>query len=187
MGLFIARISGGAGGVLLALFAFILRILVRRSKLPLIWLRLLSAAGVLGGAYIIFATVRNLLRYSSGVSSLITVSAPFLAFVLALSVHFLVLLLNAQNPGGWRIPYSCLVTAILASVQLALALSNLGRNWNNLTRGGMKEYLYIQFLALGFIIIDALLFWIGFLKTRGFIQKAGAASPALSAQTPAQT
>ncbi|MDR0707584.1 MAG: hypothetical protein LBF60_06890 [Treponema sp.] len=172
MGLFIARISGGALGALFVLFAFALHTLIRRTKLSAVWLRILSAAGALGGAYIIIAAVRNLLRYAAGVSSVITVSAPFLAFAVALTIHFLIILSTAPNPRVWRLPYSGLAVAILSSLQLAFALFNLIRNWNNLTRGGMKEYLYLQLLALAFIIIDVLLFWIIFGKARNFVKTA---------------
>jgi hypothetical protein len=172
MGLFIARISDGALGVLFVLLAFVLQALIRRSKLPALGVRILSAAGALGGAYSIIATVRNLLRYAAGVSSIVTVSIPFLAFVLALTIHFLIIFSSAPNPKVWRLPYSGLAVAILSSLQLAFALCNLTRNWNNLTRGGMKEYLYLQLLALAFIIIDVLLFWIIFGKTRNFVKSA---------------
>ncbi|MDR3146700.1 MAG: hypothetical protein LBU21_10510 [Treponema sp.] len=182
MGLFIARISGGALGVLLIVFAFVLQILFRRTKLPVIGLRILSAIGIIGGVYIIFSSVRNLLRYTAGVSSVVTVSAPFLAFALALTIHFLMILLSASNPRVWRIPCSGLTVAILASLQLVFALFNLIRNWNNLTRGGMKEYLYIQLLALAFIVVDVLLSLILFVRTKQFAETAGTEPPALRIQ-----
>jgi hypothetical protein len=174
--MFIARISGGALGVIFALLAFILQWLIRRSKLPALGVRIISAAGAIGGIYIIAATVRNLLRYAAGVSSIITVSAPFLAFALALTVHFILILLNAPDlsapdPKPRRILSSNLTVALLVSLQLAFALFNLIRNWNNLTHG-MKEFLYLQLLALVFIIITALLFWISFGKTKAFAKKS---------------
>jgi hypothetical protein len=182
LGLFIARISSSALGVLFVVFAFILQILFRRTKLPVIGLRILSAIGIIGGAYIIASSIRNLLRYATGVSSIVTVSAPFLAFALALTIYFLVILLSASNPRVWRIPCSGLTVAILASLQLVFALFNLIRNWNNLTRGGMKEYLYIQLLALVFIIVDVLLFLIIFIRTKQFAETAGTESPAFRKQ-----
>lgn len=175
MGLFIARISGGALGVLFTVLAFVLQVFIRRGKVPLVALRVFSAAGVAGSIYIIFITVQNLLRYAGGVSSIVTVSAPFLAFVVALTIHFFVILLSLPKVRGKGLLNSVLVTALLASLQGAFALFNLMRKWNNLTRGGMKEYLYIQLLALAFIIIDILLFWINFRKMQSFIRTATAA------------
>jgi hypothetical protein len=164
MAFFLARVSGGALGVIFALLAFILQWLIRRFKLSVPLTQIISAIGAIGGIYIIVTTVRNLLRYAAGISSIVTVWTPFLAFALGLTVHFILIFLSAPDPKSRRILGSNLAVAALVSLQLAFALFNLIRNWNNLTRG-MKEFLYIQLLALVFIIISALLFWISFGKT----------------------
>ncbi|MDR1930910.1 MAG: hypothetical protein LBQ44_09835 [Treponema sp.] len=167
MGFLIARISGGAFGVVLALAAFILQLLIRRKNLPALWIRIIAAAGAAGGVFLFAATLRNVLRYAPGISSLITVSVPLLGYALALIVHFVLIFSSAGRPKALRVLSSTLAAALILTLQLGLSLFNLLRNWNNLNRG-MKEFLYIQLLALVFIVLSALLFWINFGKARKF-------------------
>jgi hypothetical protein len=165
MAFFIARISGGALCLVFTLLAFVLQRLIGKSKLSALTVRIISAIGIAGGLYIITAAVRNLLRYPAGISSVITVWAPLLLFALGLALHFALVLWDAPSPNSGRMPVFNLTAALPASLQLAFALFNLIRNWNNLTRG-MKEFLYIQLLALAFIAVNTILFWISYRKAR---------------------
>jgi hypothetical protein len=172
MGFLIARISGSAIAAVLALIAFVLQLLFRKSKpLPASLVRVISGLGAAGALYVFAATVGNVLKYTPGVSSLLTVFLPLLAYALALAVHFIIVFVTAN----WRtkgddarkprsIAFSTLAASIIVSIQLALALFNLIRNWNNFTHG-MIEFLYIQLVYLILIIISVVLFWINFAKS----------------------
>jgi hypothetical protein len=127
--------------------------------------------GAVGALYVFAATVGNVLKYTPGVSSLITVFLPLLAYALALAVHFVIVFStanwrkgnDAHKPQG--IAFSTLAVSIVVSIQLALALFNLIRNWNNFTHG-MIEFLYVQLVYLILIIISVVLFWINFAKSK---------------------
>jgi hypothetical protein len=170
MGFLIARISGGAIGLVLALFAFIVQVLIRRKKLPALLVRIISGIGAVGGIYLFAATVQNILKYTIGLSSLLTVFAPLLVYGVVLTVHFIVLFTG--KPKSRLTASSTLTVSAVVSVQLGLALFNLIRNWNNLSHG-MKEFLYIQLIGLFTIILTALLFWLSFFRTKKFIEGSG--------------
>jgi hypothetical protein len=162
VGFLIARISGSAEGLFFALYAFILHLLIGKiKKFPPLAARILAAIGALGGLFIFISTLRNVLTYAIGVSSIITVFTPILLYAAALIIHFILLFLTANRPGAARVTGSALAAALALSLQLALAAFNLIRNWNNLNRG-MKEFLYIQLLSFALILISAVLFWIVF-------------------------
>jgi hypothetical protein len=170
MNFLIARISGSALAAVLALIAFVLQLLVRKDKLqgsllPTLWIRIISGVGAAGALYIFAATIGNMLKYPIGTSSLITVFAPLLAYTLALTVHFALVFLAAKTPKPGRVTRTTLVAAVIVSIQLALGLSNLIRNWNNFTHG-MVEFLYIQLVYLVVVVISATLFWISFFKSK---------------------
>jgi hypothetical protein len=172
LGFLIARISGSAIGLIVALYAFVLQILNRRGKLPPIAVRVLAFVGVLGGLFIFLSTLRSVLTYAIGASSIITVFAPILVYAAALIVHFVLVFLAVPKTGqehsgapALRVSGSTLAVAVAVSLQLALAVFNLIRNWNNLNRG-MKEFLYIQALSFVLILISAVFIWIAFTLTK---------------------
>jgi hypothetical protein len=168
MGFLIARISGFAIGVVFALVAFILQLLIRKKNLPVRAVRIISAIGALGGIYLFVSTLGNVLKYDIGLSSIITVFSPLLVYALVLTLHFIIIFTSAGHPKAWRVFSSTLTVSMVVSIQLGFALFNLIRNWNNLSRG-MLEFLYLQLVGLILILITAVLFWIGFAGTRKFI------------------
>ncbi|MDR3283878.1 MAG: hypothetical protein LBS97_01720 [Treponema sp.] len=167
MGFFIARFSGSSLAAVLALIAFVLQLLIRKKKLPVLWIRIISGLGAAGALYVLGATIGNVLKYPIGVSSLITIFAPLSAYTLALAVHFALIFLAAKTPKTSRVTYTTLAAAVVVSIQLALGLFNLIRNWNNFTRGN-SQFLSIQLVYLVVVVISVALFWINFIKTKTF-------------------
>lgn len=171
MGFFIARVSGALLGLVLTLLAFVLEAVFRaglrkNGAVPIgPGLRLFSALGAAGALYIFISTALNLIKYRSGISSIVTVSAPLLLFSVSLAANFVALLANAARPDIRRLAVSGLCAALASALQFALLVLNLGLRWNNFTRG-MAEYLYIQILLLAVTAIDTCLFFITFLKLR---------------------
>jgi hypothetical protein len=170
MGFLIARISGSALAAVLALIAFILQLLIRKDKLPALWVRVISGLGAVGALYVLIATIGNVLKYTIGVSSLLTVFVPLLVHALVLAVYFALVFSTAkwrEASKPYRIARPTLAVAVVVSIQLALGLFNLIRNWNNFTHG-MIEFLYIQLVYLILIVISVTLFWINFAQTKKF-------------------
>ncbi|MDR1127747.1 MAG: hypothetical protein LBL20_00410 [Treponema sp.] len=171
MGFFIARVSGALLALVLALLAFVLQAILRAGLrkngaapagpgLPVF-----SAIGAAGALYVFAATVLNLIKYRSGISSIVTVSAPLLLFSAALTVNFIVLFAGAAKPDMRRLAVSGFWAALAAALQFALLVFNLVLRWNNFTRG-MAEYLYIQILLLVVAAISTALFFITFFKLK---------------------
>jgi hypothetical protein len=171
MGFLIVRISGSALTAVLALIAFVLQLLIRKNKLPALWVRIISGLGAAGALYVIAATIGNVIKYASSVSSILTVFLPLSVYALAMAVHFMLVFSAAKTPKLRRIALSTLAAAGIVSIQLALGLFNLIRNWNNFTHG-MIEFLYIQLVYLALVAISVTLFWINFFKTKKFKQLA---------------
>jgi hypothetical protein len=173
MGFFIARVSGALLGLVLALLAFVLQAVLRAGlrKRGAVKtgpaLLLFSVLGAAGAFYILAATVLNLIKYRSGVSSIVTVSAPLLVFSAALGANFIALCVCADKPGARPLAVSGLWAALASALQFALLVLNLALRWNNFTRG-MAEYLYIQILLLAVTAISTGLFFIGFFKMKKF-------------------
>ena len=171
MGFFIARVSGALLGLVLVLLAFVLEAVLRarlrkNNAVPAgPGLRLFSALGAAGTLYIFISTALNLVKYRSGISSIVTVSAPLLLFSVSLAANFVVLWVDAVKADIRRITVSGLCAAIASALQFALLAFNLALRWNNFTRG-MAEYLYIQILLLTLAAINAGLFFIIFFKLK---------------------
>lgn len=168
MAFLIARISGFAIGLVFALVAFILQLLIRKKNLPPLALRIISVLGAAGGLYLFVSTLQNVLKYTIGLSSILTVFAPLLVYAIVLTLHFIIVFTSASRPKAWRVFSSTLTVSVVVSIQLGFALFNLIRNWNNLSRG-MMEFLYLQLVGLALIVFTALLFWINFAGARKFV------------------
>jgi hypothetical protein len=166
MGFLIARISGSAVAVVLALIAFVLQLLVRKGRLPVPGVRIIAGLGAAGALYVLGATIGNVLKYTIGVSSLLTVFLPLAAYSLALAVHF-ALVFSTAGTKSWLVTDSTLAAAAIVSLQEALGLFNLLRNWNNFTHG-MIEFLYIQLAYLVVVAVSVALWWITFATTKKF-------------------
>jgi hypothetical protein len=165
MGFLIARISGSAVAVVLALIAVVLQLLVRKGRLPVLGVRIISGIGTLGALYVLGATIGNVLRYTIGVSSLLTVFLPLVAYSLALAVHFALVFATANTAKHWLVTDSILAAAAIVSLQLLLGLFNLLRNWNNFTHG-MIQFLYIQVVYLVVVVVSVALLWVTFAKAK---------------------
>ncbi|MDR2433839.1 MAG: hypothetical protein LBD47_04660 [Treponema sp.] len=171
MGFFIARVSGALLGLVLALLAFVLQALLRAR----LWknnpvpagpgLRLFSVFGVVGALYVFISTTLNLVKYRSGLSSIVTVSLPLLLFSASLAANFVVLCVDAAKGDIRRLTVSGLCAALASVLQFMLLAFNLVLRWNNFTHG-MAEYLYIQILLLALAAINAGLFFSGFLRLK---------------------
>jgi hypothetical protein len=171
MGFFIARVSGALLGLVLVVLAFVLQAVLRarlrkNSVVPSgPGLKLFSALGAAGAFYIFISTALNLIKYRSGVSSIVTVSAPLLLFSVALAANFVVLCVNQAKGDIRRLAVSGLCAALASALQFALLAFNLALRWNNFTHG-MAEYLYIQILLLALAAINTGLFFIIFFKLK---------------------
>jgi hypothetical protein len=171
MGFFIARVSGALLGLVLALLAFVLEAVLRarlrkNNAVPAgPGLRLFSVLGAAGALYIFISTALNLVKYRSGISSIVTVSAPLFLVSVSLAANFIVLCVDAAKGKIRRLAVSGLCAALASALQFALLAFNLVLRWNNFTRG-MAEYLYIQILLLALAVIDSGLFFITFFRLK---------------------
>jgi hypothetical protein len=175
MGFFIARVSGALLGLGLTLLAFVLQALLRarlRKNSAVLagpGLRLFSALGAVGAVYVFITTILNLIKYTSGASSIVTVSAPLLLFSAALAAHFAALCAGPVKADtrryAGRLAVFGLSAALASALQFALLALNLALRWNNFTRG-MAEYLYIQILLLAIAAINTGLFFVVFFKLK---------------------
>jgi hypothetical protein len=165
LGFIISRISGGALGIVLALAAFILQLLIRRVKFPALAVRIIATASTITAVYTAVITIQNLLKFPPRISSLITVSLPLLLYILGLAALFVLLFIRPQESRSIKTAHANGAVAIIAAVQFAFLLFNLIRNWNNFTRG-MLEFLYIQILLLVITGITVLLFWLSYRASR---------------------
>jgi hypothetical protein len=171
MGFFIARVSGALLGLVLALFAFVLeavfRARLRKNKAVPVGpgLRLLSMFGAAGALYVFISTALNLVKYRSGLSSIVTVSLPLLLFSVSLAANFFVLCVDTAKEGLRRLAVSGLCAALASALQFTLLAFNLALRWNNFTHG-MAEYLYIQILLLALAAINSGLFFIIFFRLK---------------------
>jgi hypothetical protein len=171
MGFFIARVSGALLGLVLTVLAFVLQAVLRArprknaAAVAAPALSLFSALGAAGALYVLLATTLNLIKYRSGASSIVTVSAPLLLFSAALAANFVVLFIAAAKADARRLVVSGLAAALASALQFALLALNLALRWNNFTHG-MSEYLYIQILLLAIAAIDTGIFFIIFVKRK---------------------
>jgi hypothetical protein len=139
MGFIVSRIVGPAIGLVLALAAFILQLLIRKGKLPAIVTRIIAAVGLAFSGYTVGYTAANLLKYPSRLSRIITVSAPLILYTLSAAVLFCIIFLNPQKPKP-AVAAANLAVTLFAGLQFCLLTFNLIRNWKNLTVG-MVEWL----------------------------------------------
>ncbi|GHT80093.1 hypothetical protein FACS1894130_10660 [Spirochaetia bacterium] len=156
MGFIIARVAGVAIGLALALAAFILQLLIRKVKLPVIVTRIIAAAGLVFSLYTVITTVVNLLKFHSRLISVITVSAPLILYALGAAILFCVIFLNPHKPKPAVVTVNLAVT-LFACLQFCLHIFNLVRNWKNFSVG-MTEWRTIQILVVVIAAVTLLLF-----------------------------
>ncbi|MDR2245358.1 MAG: hypothetical protein LBE17_01585 [Treponema sp.] len=158
-------------GLVLVLLAFVLEVVLRvrlRKNNPVPagpGLRSFSVLGAAGALYVFINTALNLTKYRSGISSIVTVSAPLLLFSVSLAANFVVLWVDAVKADIRRLTVSGLCAALASALQFTLLAFNLALRWNNFTHG-MAEYLYIQILLLTLAAVNAGLFFIIFFKLK---------------------
>jgi hypothetical protein len=164
MNFFLSRAGGALLGLLIALFAFITLLVIRKRAAkqkgaPIVFVRAVLPVIAALSVFLIVYTLGNILKFNTGAAGLITVSFPLLVYALGVLAFAVLLFVRPERKINPALPF----TAAIAILQFALFVFNLLRNWKNFT-GGSHLFLYVQILLLTVSALSALLWLTGALK-----------------------